>query len=265
MPDSPELPSGSVRSVLNALRILEAIAELQPVAVAVLTRHLSLPKTTVHRGVLTLQEAGWVRPAGTELMRWRLTGKAMSLALTASSDSGLRDAALAEMRGVRDATGETIHLGVAEEDSLVIIGRLDGTRSLRAYIPVGTKAPLLASAGGRAWMSALSDDEVDALLERDRHRYTDETITDLTELRRRITAARQAGYALNEGEWREGIAAIATAILSPDGRPLATMSLSIPLSRYREMDISETAQLLKSAARRASTQAALDGGHNWTV
>jgi DNA-binding IclR family transcriptional regulator len=259
------LPSGGVRSVLNALRILEAVAESQPVALAQLSRRLGLPKTTVHRGVQTLYEAGWIRPAGTEVMRWRLTAKAMTIALEAASSSGLREAALAEMRDIRDATGETVHLGVGQDDHLVIIGRVDGTRSLRAYIPVGTRAPLIASASGRAWLSALPDADVEALLERGITRYTDDTITDVDEVRRKIKLARERGFAVNEGEWREAIAAIGTVILSPDGRPLATMALSMPLARYREMDVSETAALLQTAARRTADLAAAESDGGWEM
>jgi IclR family acetate operon transcriptional repressor len=254
---------GGVRSVINALRIVEAVAELQPVSVADLTRRLQLPKTTVHRGVLTLQEAGWVRPAGTEIMRWRLTSKALTVALLSTSGFGIRDAALIEMRQIRDATGETIHLGVGQGDSLLIIARLDGTRSLRAYIPLGTKAPLVASASGRAWLSAMPDDFVEGLLKPDLHRYTDSTITNPDEIRRQIAEARERGYAVNEGEWRESIAAIGTVVLSPDGRPLATMSLSMPLSRFREIDVEATGIMLREAAHRTAEVGGVDIDFDW--
>ena len=47
-----------MKSVTRSLRILEAVAQHQPVTVGELTKLFGLPKSTVQRTLVTLAEAG---------------------------------------------------------------------------------------------------------------------------------------------------------------------------------------------------------------
>jgi IclR family transcriptional regulator, acetate operon repressor len=246
----PESAGGGVRSVLSALRILEEISRRQPIGVSELARALGLPKTSVHRSLQTLHQAGWVRPAGTEVRRWGLTTKPLTVGLAGATESGLRELAVTEMAKIRDATGETVHLGVPDEQELVIIARLDGTHSLRTFLPLGAWAPLHATASGRALLAAMPDEAVDEILDRGLARYTSRTLVERGEVWRAVRTARERGYATNAAEWRSDIAAIGTSIVSARGRPLAAFAISMPFSRFQEMDHARIAELAIEAARR---------------
>lgn len=52
-----------MRSVRTTFRILEAVAEHQPIGLSELARRLGLPKSTVQRSLATLAELGWIRSA----------------------------------------------------------------------------------------------------------------------------------------------------------------------------------------------------------
>jgi IclR family transcriptional regulator, acetate operon repressor len=241
---------GGVRSVLTALRILEEVSRRQPIGVSQLARGLELPKTSVHRILQTLHQAGWVRTVGDETTRWGLTTKALTVGLASSRDTSLREVAVAEMARIRDATGETVHLAVPDEDELVVIARLDGTHSLRTFLPLGARAPLHATASGRAMLAAMPDDDVDAVLDRGINRYTKRTIVDRDRVWREIRLARRRGYATNAAEWRTETGAIGTSIGSAHGRPLAGFAISMPFSRYQVVDRAGIGVLAADAARR---------------
>jgi IclR family acetate operon transcriptional repressor len=68
-----------VQSVLNCLRILDEVAVRQPVGVGELSRVLGRPKTSVQRALKTLQEAGWIRPAGDGLTGWCISTKVLQV------------------------------------------------------------------------------------------------------------------------------------------------------------------------------------------
>jgi IclR family transcriptional regulator, acetate operon repressor len=246
--------SGGVRSVLTALRVIEEVSRRQPIGVSELARVLELPKTSVHRSLQTLQTAGWVRTLGTETTRWGLTTKALTVGLAGSRETSLRELAVAEMGHIRDATGETVHLAVPDEDELVIIARLDGTHSLRTFLPLGARAPLHATASGRAMLAAMSDDDVEGVLDRGLHRYTKRTLVDRRRVWREINLARKRGYATNAGEWRTDIAAIGTAIGSMTGRPFGAFAISMPFSRYQAVDRTRIAHLAVEAAARVTRE-----------
>jgi IclR family acetate operon transcriptional repressor len=68
-----------------------------------------------------------------------------------------------------------------------------------------------------------------------------EALAELAEVRAR-------GYADNRGEWRSDIAAVASAVLGPDG-PVASLSVSTPASRMPDELRPEYGKLVTQAAR----------------
>ncbi|MEV0819632.1 IclR family transcriptional regulator [Nonomuraea rubra] len=229
-----------MQNVINALRVLEEVADRQPIGVGELARGLGLPKSTVQRSLRTLHEAGWIRPAGGEVTRWQVTSKALQVARR--TELGLRDAAVPVMEELRQATGETIHLMVPEGDAVVLIERLETDKPLRIVLPLGIRLPLHASANGKAVLAHL-DRPFGEL-----PGYTATTITDPRALRAELDAVLRRGYADNRGEWRADIAAVAAAVLGPAG-PIASLSVSTPASRMTEELRAEYGKLVTRAAR----------------
>jgi IclR family acetate operon transcriptional repressor len=228
-----------MQNVINALRVLEEVAARQPAGVGELARGLGLPKSTVQRSLRTLHDAGWIRPAGGEVTRWQVTTKALQVGRRA--ELGLRDAALPVMEELRQRTGETIHLMVPEGDAVVLIERLETDKPLRIVLPLGIRLPLHASANGKAVLAHLTPAPDDL------PRYTDTTITDPQALRAEMAAVLARGYADNRGEWRSDIAAVASAVLGPDG-PVASLSVSTPASRMPDDLRAEYGELVRQAA-----------------
>jgi IclR family acetate operon transcriptional repressor len=246
--------SGSVRSVQNALRILELLSHHQPIGVSELARQLDLAKSSTFRSLRTLQEAGWARPSSSDDRRWELTTKVFMIGLAASTEGSLREQAIAEMTNLRDKFGETVHLGVPDEQDLVIIARMDGTNSLRTFLELGTRAPLHASAGGRAILSAFPDPQVDRILDRGIQAYTERTTMSREAVWTEIRLARERGYAVNEAEWRADIAAVGSPIVSPAGQVLGSVSISMPIQRYQDTDLAQAGALTVEACRRISAR-----------
>jgi IclR family acetate operon transcriptional repressor len=250
-PVQDERPSGGgVRSVLTALRVLEEVATRQPIGVSDLARAMDMSKSSVQRVVTTLAEAGWVRTTGAEPTRWQTSYRALTVGMAGVTMSGLEEVAHSEMRQIRDATQESVHLGVPEGADLVIVSRLDGTLPIRTYLQLGTRAPLQSSAGGRAILAALPDEEIAEILARGTTRWTDRTLVERDAILAEIERTRQRGYSLNAGEWRHGIGAVGAVVLDRERRPRAGLSTSMPLNRWEQADIPAIAGLLREAAGR---------------
>lgn len=237
-----------MQSVTNALRVLEEVALRQPIGVGELSRRLGMPKTSVQRALVTLHDAGWLRPGGTELRRWYLTGKALSVGRHSSPELGLREAALPTMNRLRDQTGETIHLSVRDGDGMFLVERVDSPNAVRTFNPLGANAPLHASASGKAVLALLPDTELERLLEVGLERYTPATTVAPGELRAELAAIRERGYAVNFGEWRADVTGVGRAIADVDGQPYAAVNVSAPASRTSEEDINRYGKLVINAA-----------------
>lgn len=231
-----ETGGGSIQSVLNALRILEAIGINQPLGVSQLSRNVELPKSSVQRAVRTLHHAGWIRPVGGEQTRWELTSHLLGVSLRAFGEYSLRELAEPTMNRLRDATGETVHLIVLDpdRDEGIVLHRVDSSQAVRAFVEIGSRSPLHATASGLAMMSQMNEDEVTRILDRPLTTFTGNTVTDPESLREKLAEFRSQGYAVNVGEWRPEVASVSSPILRADGTPSGALTISIPYSRFSQ-------------------------------
>jgi len=220
-----------LRNVLNTLRVLEEVASRQPVGVGELARVLDMPKSSVQRALLTLSTAGWIRPASGEVTRWVMTTKALAVGGHASGDLGLRDAAVPIMEDLRRRTEETIHLTIPEDDMVVLIERLETLKPVRISMSLGHALPLHASANGKAVLANSGPESIRRLLANELPRYTDTTITDPDQLLAELTAIRERGFAVNHGEWRSDVGSVAAAVMGGPEKPIASLSVNIPMGR----------------------------------
>jgi IclR family transcriptional regulator, acetate operon repressor len=245
-------------SVLSTLRVLEEVAARQPIGVSELARATGMPKSTVHRCLVTLREAGWLRVVDSDRARWGVTSKPLGIGLAAAGQEGLRDIAQPVLEELRDATDETIHLAVRDGSSLLILLRKDSRQAVRTFVEVGTRAPLHATASGLAILAKMDPAEVGAVLDRGMERFTPTTIVNRAMLLEEIERTGRRGYALNDSAWwRPDVSAVAAAIVNAGGRPVAAVTISVPSSRFEQKNEPMYAKYAVDAADRIS--AALRG------
>jgi len=250
-----------VRNVLNTLRVLEEVAARQPIGVGELARVLDLPKSSVQRALVTLNTAGWIRQASGEVTRWVLTTKALAVGGRASGDLGLRDAAVPIMEDLRRRTEETIHLTVPQERSVVLIERLETSKPVRISMSLGHALPLHASANGKAVLANSGSEVIGRLLAEGLPRYTDTTITDPDEMRAELGAIRTRGFAVNHGEWRSDVGSVAAAVLGGPEKPIASLSVNIPMSRLTGESEAVYGIAVSEAARNLGALLGYPSGH----
>ena len=223
-----------MRNVLNTLRVLEEVASRQPIGVGELARVLDMPKSSVQRALVTLHTAGWIRPGSGEVTRWVMTTKALAVGGRASGDLDLRGTALPIMEDLRRHTGETIHLTVPEDSKMVLIERLETDKPVRIYMSLGHALPMHASANGKAVLANSSPEVIRQLVADELPRYTDTTVADPDELRAQLAVIRERGFAVNHGEWRSDVGSVAAAVMRGHEKPIASLSVNIPISRLTE-------------------------------
>lgn len=239
-------------SVLSAIRVLEAVGRQQPVGLSGLARAVGLPKSTVQRTLLTLAEAGWAQVDATS--RWRLTYRAFAVGNQAREGTPLREVALPVLHELQLATGETVHLAAPDGRDLVLIERLDTAHRLRAFLPLGHRIPMHASATGQAYLAACPDAAVEEYLAGPLEPSTRWTVTGPGALRARLVQVRARGWSVNPQGLSEGIAAVGAAVRGPDGRPAGALSVSGPTVRMTEDVFDDHGAAAADAARRISRE-----------
>lgn len=238
----------ATKSLVSAFAVLEAVAELQPIGLSDLTRAVGLPKSTTQRMLLSLKEIGWLQASDTAPARWSMTFHAVSLCSRAGDGQGLRERALPAMHELQLATTETIHLCAPDGDHLVLIERLDTAHQLRAFLPLGERVSLHASATGQAYLSACSETYLEEYLSRPLTKSTPDSVTDPDLLRQVITKSRSRGYSTNIGGLSSGISSVGAPILSATGTPIGAISVSGPSSRLTPDRFEELGPQVAAAA-----------------
>ena len=241
----------ATNSVVSAFAVLEGVARLQPIGLSELAREVGLPKSTVQRCLLTLQEVGWTESSTTTPTRWSMTLRALSVCGSAGTRESLRDLALPAMNELQLATTETIHLAAPDGDELVLLERLDTSHRLRAFLPLGERIPLHASATGLAFLSAWDDPRVDAYLARPLEPRTPDSLVDPAAVRAEVERVRERGYSVNVGGLSTGISSLGAPLVGRDG-PVGAISISGPSSRIEATRFAELGEQVTAAAARVS-------------
>jgi IclR family acetate operon transcriptional repressor len=233
-----------MKSVETVLRLLEEVSVRQPVRVGELARDLDIPKSTAQRGLKTLEELGWVANDGDA--QWRLTTKTFRVG-SRYAGLDLRTQVMPVMREIWERTDENVHLAVRDGDHVTLIEKLDTRKAVRTFQGLGATAPLLATSTGKAIVAFLPEDQRERLLTGSQPAYTGTTITDVAEMRSHLDEIRERGYAVNRGEWRDDVTAVAAPVLDMNGVPVAAISVSSPAHRLTDDLVTMYGEMLSSS------------------
>lgn len=237
------------KAFIKGLRLLETLAASdQPRGVTDLASELKFTKSNVHRLLATLQQQGYVRQIPPHSL-YELTTKIWELGNSVIQRMDLLKVAHPAMVKLAEITGETIHLSVLENMDVIYVDKIESEHHVRAHTSIGARAPSYTVATGKAMLAQMPDSYLDrfpASLER----YTDTTRTSLEELKKDIELVRQQGYAVvPHGEWREGIAAVACAIIGRSGELVGAIGMSGPDSRIKRKQLKQFSSDVMEAAR----------------
>ena len=217
------------------MHVLQLVADAQePVNVAALMRASGYPRPTVHRIVAALIAEGLLverQQGGTLALGPRL----IQLASRSWGRSELRLAAVDELKRLRDQTGETVHLAVPNGASMVYIEKLESPSAVRMASRIGTSVSLHATAVGKAYMAALDDKALKALMKGlPMPRYTGNTMVEPAALLAQIGETRARGWSVDNEENEAGIFCFGAAIRGATGAPVAAISVSTLVFRQKE-------------------------------
>jgi IclR family acetate operon transcriptional repressor len=137
---------------------------------------------------------------------------------------------------------------------MVLIERLETDKPVRTNMALGHALPLHASANGKAVLANSSPEVIRQLLDNELPRYTETTITDPDQLRAELAAIGRRGFAVNRGEWRSDVGSVAAAVMGGHEKPIASLSVNIPISRLTEESEAAFGAAVSAAATSLSTR-----------
>lgn len=236
---------------VNGLALLEALAHAgEPCGVSELARQLQLTKSNVHRLLRTLADKGYARNVGTS-GRYEVTLKLWELGVDVLDKLDVKRVAFEHMERLVNLSGETVHLSILDRGEVVYIDKVDSPQPVRAYSKIGGRAPAYCVATGKALLAHAPPGVTREVLENLR-RYTEHTLSTPEALDAELRRVRECGYAINRGEWRDGVGGIAAPIRDARGAVIAAIGISGPVERLRPRTVKQLAPEVMQVAAAVS-------------
>jgi IclR family transcriptional regulator, pca regulon regulatory protein len=221
----------------RGLAIMECFnGQKEYLTVAELAKLVDLPRATVRRCLLTLRALGYVEVASERL--FRLAPKVLVLARAYTSSSLLPRIAQPIVERLSETLRESCTVWILSGDEAIFIARSARKRKRSRLRDVGSNVPAYATSMGRCLLSSLSEQDLDAYLERaNLSRYTAHSIVDPKKLRSIIKDVRDQEFCLVDQEFDLGLRAIAVPIRNSSGRIVAALSATSEADRTNKREL----------------------------
>src|ERR1700744_4937720 len=218
----PDGRDGGVQSVDRALSIIETLAEDdEGYRLSDLAVRTGLSTSTVHRLLATLEKSRFVHFDRYE-SKWHVGAQSFSVGATFMRRRNFAAQALPYLRKLRDQTKETANLAVVDDESIIVVSRIESREIMRSLTKVGGRVAMIASGVGKAVLAAYSDDDVTAIIRRrGMPRLTEKSIVRAGELFKALEVVRRCGYAVDDEEARLGLRCVAAVVYNDCSEPLA--------------------------------------------
>ena len=222
---------GQTSALDRGLAMLEFLATARESSTAEIAAGVGLSRSTTYRLVERLAGAGFLErtsPAG----RWRLGAAAARLGAAAAQSSDVAQVAPDLLRVLVQQTRETVGLGVPGTDEMVFIYRERGPQAVAVNPPLGARRPLHCTSIGKAYLASLPLAEAHDVVRRiDLTRFTDHTLTSVTDLETDLAETRRRGWSVDRREFEPSVTCCGAAVRDHTGMPVAAISASGPTRR----------------------------------
>ncbi len=199
----------------KAVEVIKLIVkENKPLGVTDIARALSISKSTTFGILKSLEEESFlVKDPSSKKYSTGSTLFELSKKILRTTDVALT--ARPYLEKLLEAVDETVFLGIKEDEAVKVLDVLEPQKEFKISSSIGSHASLVAGVIGKIFLSAMSSDEVTALLaQKGLRKYTENSITDADQFIRELEKTREQGYAVDLEEYMKGVRAVGSLIYS---------------------------------------------------
>lgn len=244
----------SVKSADRALLVLSLLTgNPHGLTFAQIIADLDLPKSSTHGLLKTMLGRGYLTQG--EDRRFRLGVRLWEAGQAWLTGVDLAAVARGPLEAARDRLNETVQLAVLDGVDNIYVAKVEADHRVVLQSAVGSRLPASTTGLGKALLSGLTDDEI-----RERFSgyefpaFTERSITSLEGLLSAVAAARDRGYAVDDGEYTPGVCCVAVPVRNHEGAICAAMSVSVPEIRGRKLDEPRVVDVLLTYANVITTE-----------
>ncbi|MCW2713754.1 MAG: IclR family transcriptional regulator [Frankiales bacterium] len=236
-------PADGVGVLSRTAMVLRCFDARHPrLTLAKVVRRSGLPKTTAHR---LLTELCSIRMLSLDNHEYCIGQRVFELASLSPLSLELREVAVPFMQDLYQASQETVHLGVRMRHEVLYVEKIRGHRQVTQLGRTGSSMPLYCTGLGKAILAFSTAELVEEVLTGPLLPRTRHTIVSAAALRRELAVVAERGVAFDREEAAIGLGCVAAPILDASNRPVAALSVSVPVARRR---LDQLASAVQTAA-----------------
>lgn len=231
-----------IQSVSHALDVIEELAKsLGEVGVTELSKRLKLHKNNVFRLLATLELRGYVEQ-NLETEDYRLGVKTLQLGQSYQLQSQLVARATPIMRGLAEATGETVSLAVLQNGHVQYPVSIESKRPVKVSPRIGVSFQAKQNASGRLLTAQLSDAVLAEILAAN-------TPQDAA-IRNQLNELRSSGQIIDRAATEADVVSISRIVRTASGDAVGAIEVLMPQYRAK---VETVLPLIEEAATVLST------------
>jgi IclR family acetate operon transcriptional repressor len=248
-------PRYNITALRRGLKLLVLVGEAQkPLAAGEIARLSNLHASTVHRFLVNLESAGFLRREDSN-GRYQLGPACVSLGRAALDRLDVHRISLPHLQELNRLTRETVHLTVRQDLTAVYVEKLESPEPLRIFSQVGAAVPLHCTGVGKVLLAYEKPEELKLLLPRlSLTRSTPNSLSSLQELEAELSRVRRQGYAMDMEEYENHIRCIAAPLWDHAGQVKAAFSVTGPATRMTRARLRQLIPVVTRVSQDVSRQ-----------
>lgn len=242
-------------SVEKAIKVIETIANNNKMFVGIseISRLSRLDKSSVYRIINTLYNLGYVNKSINA--EYSLSSKFIILTNRILSKMKTRMIIGPYLGEISNFTSHFTAFSIVENNKVVLVEKIDASGVLRIHSEIGRIYPLNCSSVGKAYLSNLTDEEIDNLYSKIKlEKMTKNSIIDLNKLNEELEITRKRGYAISDQEADIYRTSIATSVKDINNNFVGGIGVSIPSVQVTNKILDKYGNYLKQISDELSTK-----------
>lgn len=216
-----------------------------------IAKRSSMNKSTARRIVLSLIECGFLKKQKRR-GKYSLGMKFLDYISAVKKHNPIIDIAERHLNDLNQITGETVSLALWDGRDAVISRTIYPSTPLIVNANEGSMVGLHFASLGKAIMGEMPEEELDRHLSHKLTRYTQNTITDINDLKKNLMMIKKEGVAIDDEEAFQGVIGISAAIKNNEGLVVGAVNILGPSVRLTRERIRECVPMVKECALKIS-------------
>jgi len=204
--------------------------------------------STAYRIASVLVKRGYLSQAR-KRGKYSIGVKFLEFGVIAKRTIKIADLSIPFLEKLNKVTDESVNLAILDSNEVVYIERVESSHALRIFTQVGNRVPLHSTGVGKVLLAHMTEEEMERFFNSNcLISYTDNTITDLSRLKKQLSVIKRKGVAMDNEEMELGVKCVASPVRDWNGNVVAAISISGPSARLTSKRMEELRPLIKSCA-----------------